>query len=154
HKSRYSSERELIFALIQHAENRALSENEATTLTGYLCEIAGVYGICGFKEDFKRIYNHMLNVSFGLGYRKDYQASNIIEPLEMIHQIDPDNSLKRLSEVFHIQDKLKNAGNGRMHHIVLSNLIRFVGKRFPDLAFKLMEFEEENIDREETLDII
>ncbi|WHF51965.1 dsDNA nuclease domain-containing protein [Chryseobacterium gotjawalense] len=154
HKSRYSSERELIFALIQHAENRALSENEATTLTGYLGEIAGVYGICGFKEDFKRIYNQMLNVSFGLGSRKDYQTSNIIGPLEMIHQIDPDNTLKRLSEVFHIQDKLKNAGNGRMHHIVLSNLIRFVGKRFPDLAFKLMEFEEENIDREETLDII
>lgn len=154
HKSRYNSEIEMIFALIQHAENRALSENEATTLTGYLCEIAGVYGICGFKEDFKRIYNQMLNVSFGLGYRKDYQSSNIIEPLEMMHKIDPDNSLKRLSEVFHIQDKLRNAGNGRMHHIVLSNLIRFVGIRFPHLAFKLMEFEEESIDREETLDII
>lgn len=154
HKSRYSIERELIFALIQHAENRAMLESEATTLTGYLGEIAGVYGSCGFKEDFKRIYNLMLNVSFGLGYRKDYQASNIIEPLEMMHQIDPENTLKRLSEVFHIQDKLKNAGNGRMHHIVLSNLIRFVGKRFPDLAFKLMEFEEENIDREETLNIV
>ena len=142
---------ELIHKIINHAEKTARLEQDTTTLTSYLAEASEAYGMCSFKEDFQRIYNQLIETSFGLGYRKDYQASNIVEPLEFIHQIDPCNTLKRLQEVFYIQDKLGEAGNGRMHHICLSDLIKFTVDKYPQLAFQLLETEEPNIAREETI---
>src|SRR5690606_30564322 len=104
--------------------------------------------------DFQKIYNQLIEISFGVGYRKDYQASGIIQSMELINKVDPDNTLERLSEVFHIQDRLYDAGNGRMRYICLSNLIAFIANKYPELAFQLMELEEPHIERDETIDII
>jgi len=145
---------ELTYKVIKHAEEIARLERDTNTLASYLGEVSEAYGICDFKEDFKRIYNQLIDIAFGVGYRKDYQASNIIEPMELIHKIDPDNTLHRLSEVFHIQNLLNDAGNGRMQHICISNLIAFTADKYPELAFRLMEIEESNIARDEALDII
>ena len=150
--SKYNNHPELIHKIINHAEETARLEQETVTLTSNLAEVSEVYGICGFKEDFHRIYNQLIEISFGVGHRKDYQASNIVEPLELIHSIDPDNTLKRLPEVFHIQDKLGRAGNARMHHICLSDLITFTADKYPQLAFQLMQIDESNIGMDETID--
>lgn len=152
YNSQYNNLTDLIYKIISHAEETARFEQDTIALTSNLAEVSEVYGICGFKEDFQRIYNQLIEISFGVGYRKDYQASNIIEPLELIHSIDPDNTLKRLPDVFNIQDRLGGAGNGRMQHICLSDLITFTANKFPQLAFQLMEIEESNISRDETID--
>jgi hypothetical protein len=154
YNSRYKDLAQLIHKIITHAEKTARLEQDTVTLTSYLGEVVETYGMCGFREDFQKIYNQLIEISFGVGYRKDYQASNIIEPMELIHKVDPDNTLKRLSEVFHIQDKLNDAGNGRMRHICLSNLIAFTANKYPELAFRLMELEEPHIARDEAIDII
>ncbi|NDP22685.1 MAG: NACHT domain-containing protein [Paludibacter sp.] len=151
YNSKHNNLSELIHKIINHAEETARLEQDTVTLTSNLAEISEIYGKCRFKEDFQRIYNQLIEISFGVGHRKDYQASNIVEPLEFIHQIDPDNTLKRLSEVFHIQDILGRAGNGRMRHICLSDLISFTSEKYPQLAFQLMQTEESNISRDETI---
>lgn len=152
YNSKHNNIYELINKIINHAEETARLEQDTVALTSNLAEVSEVFGICGFKEDFQRIYNQLIEISFGVGYRKDYQASNIVEPLQFIHHIDPENTLKRLPEVFHIQDRLGEAGNGRMHHICLSDLIAFTSDKYPQLAFQLMQIEEPNINRDETID--
>ena len=154
YKSQHKNFAELTYKVIAHAEEIARLEQDTNTLASYLGEVSETYGICDFKEDFKRIYNQLIDIAFGVGYRKDYQASDIIEPMELIHKIDPDNTLQRLSEVFHIQDLLNEAGNGRMQHICISNLIAFTADKYPELAFRLMDIEEPSIARDEAIDII
>ncbi|MCQ4141889.1 ATP-binding protein [Chryseobacterium sp. EO14] len=154
YKSQHKNFAELIYKVIAHAEEIARLEQDTNTLSSYLGDVSETYGSCDFKEDFKRIYNQLIDIAFGVGYRKDYQASDIIEPMELIHKIDPDNTLQRLSEVFHIQDLLNEAGNGRMQHICISNLIAFTADKYPELAFRLMEIEEPSIARDEAIDII
>ena len=149
-----SKKLDITYKVIKHAEESARQEYDTGSLTSYLGEVAEAYGKCGYKDDFKRIYNQLVEISFGVGHRKDYKASNIIEPMELLHSSDPGNTLKRLSEVFHIQDRINDAGDGRMRHIVLSNLIRFTAGSYPELAFKLLEAEETNIGRDEALDIV
>lgn len=153
-KSQHKSLTEQTYKLIQHSEKIARQEEETATLTNYIGEVANTYGICGFNDDFRRIYNQLIEVSFGLGYKKDYQASYIISPLQLLHKTDPDNTLKRLSEVFDVQNRLSDAGNGRMLHICLSELIEFTAERYPELAFILLEKEEKNLWREEAFDIV
>jgi len=144
----------LILKLIQHAEEIARYEEETVTLTMYLGEVVNVYGICGFSDHFNRIFNQLFEIAFGVAYKKDYQASYIISPLEAQHKNDPENTLKRLSEVFSIQNLLGGAGNRRMHHICLSELIAFTAKYYPELAFTLINKEENNIVRAETIEIV
>lgn len=153
-ESQHKNLKELTHKLIKHSEKIARQEEETATLTSYIGEVAEAYGICGFNDDFKRIYNQLIEIAFGLGYRKDYQASYIITPLELLHKTDPENTLKRLSEVLDVQYRLSDAGNGRMLHICLSELIEFTAERFPELAFILLEKEEKNLWREEAIDIV
>ncbi|MBP8993597.1 MAG: NACHT domain-containing protein [Bacteroidales bacterium] len=153
-ESQHKNLKELTHKLIKHSEKIARQEEETATLTSYIGEVAEAYGICGFNDDFKRIYNQLIEIAFGLGYKKDYQASYIISPLELLHKTDPENTLKRLSEVLDVQYRLSDAGNGRMLHICLSELIEFTAERFPELAFILLEKEEKNLWREEAIDIV
>ncbi|MEJ7822218.1 MAG: NACHT domain-containing protein [Chitinophagaceae bacterium] len=152
--SQQKSLTELTYKLIKHSEEIARHEEETITLTSYIGDVAEIYGICGFAEDFKRLYNQLIEIAFGIGSRKDYQASYILSPLELLHKTDPDNTLTRLSEIFKIQYKLSNAGNGRMLHICLSELISFTAEHYPELAFILLKKEEKNLWREEAIDII
>lgn len=153
-ESRHKNLTELTHKLIKHSEEIARQEEETATLTSYIGEVAETYGICGFTEDFKRNYNQLIEIAFGLAYKKDYQASYIISPLQLLHKSDPDNTLKRLAEVLNVQYRLSDVGNGRMLHICLSEIIEFTAERFPELAFILLEKEEKNLWREETIDIV
>lgn len=141
----------LLNKIILHAEKIAREEQDTGTLSGSLAEVSRTYGYCGFKDEFKRVYDQIIEISFGLGYRKDYQASNIVKPLEYMHLQDPEGTLKRLSEVFYIQDKLGEAGNGRMRHICMCDLIAFTSTRYPALSFTLLQLEEDNIARSEAM---
>lgn len=152
--SRYKKVSELAFKLIEHAEQYAREEHDTIQLTINLSLIAEAYGICGFEADFQRVYDQLIETAFGVGHRKDYQASNIIEPLRFLDQIDPENALARFSEVLYIQGKLFGAGNGRMYHICLSELLAYAAKSYPSLAFDLMQREEVNISRDETIHYI
>ena len=153
-ESQHKNLTELTLKLIKHSEEIARQEEETATLTSYIGKVAETYGICGFNDDFKRIYNQLIEIAFGLGYKKDYQASYIISPLQLLHKTDPNNTLTRLSEVLDVQHRLSDAGNGRMLHICLSELIEFTAERFPELAFILLEKEEKNLWREEAIDIV
>lgn len=150
----YTSLSTCIFKVIQHAESIARNEMDTVTLTMSLGEVAGVYGLCGFKEDFVRVYNQLIETSFGVGYRKDYQASYIVSALRAINKIDSGHALNRLYEVFKIQKQLGEAGNGRMLHICLSDLIAYTVENYPELAFTLLQKEEYNLDRSEAIKII
>lgn len=153
-ESQHKNLTKLTHKLIKHSEEIARQEEETVTLTSYIGEVAETYGICGFTDDFKRNYNQLIEIAFGLAYKKDYQASYIISPLKLLHKSDPDNTLKRLVEVLHVQYRLSDAGNGRMLHICLSEIIKFTAEHFPELAFILLEKEEKNLWREETIDIV
>lgn len=153
-ESQHKNLTELTHKLIEHSEEIARQEEETATLTSYIGEVAETYGICGFSDDFKRNYNQLIEIAFGLAYKKDYQASYIISPLQLLHKSDPDNTLKRLAEVLNVQYRLSDAGNGRMLHICLSEFIEFTAERFPELAFILLEKEEKNLWREEAIDIV
>lgn len=142
----------LTLQLIHHAERIARQEHDTITLTSYLGKIAQAYAVSGFKEDFQRIYEQIFEISFGVGHRKDYQLSNVFEPMELIHTIDGVNTLSRLAAVLEIIDTLSDAGNARMYHIALSDLIEFTADKYPELAFRLMESKEQYINRDEAID--
>lgn len=120
----------------------------------YTAHVAEAYGACGFATDFRRLYDQLVDMAFGLGSRKDYQASHIITPLEIYHRADPGGTLKRLAEVLHVQKRLANAGNGRMRHICLFELIVFTAKHYPSLGLELLEKEEKSLWREEAANIV
>lgn len=151
-KNKNTSDLQLI--LIQYAERIARHEEETMSLVRYLVDIAKYYGKCGFTEEFNKIYKEIFDVSFGLGYKKDYQSSNIIKPLEELHKIEPNGTLNRLTEIFTIQTQLADVGRGRMHHICVSELIEFTTKYYPQLGFSLINSEEKSIARDETLKIV
>lgn len=153
-ESQHKSLTKQTYKLIQHSEKIARQEEETVTLTAYIGEIAETYGICGFNEDFKRNYNQLFELAFGVAHRKDYQASYIVSPLRLLHKTDPNNTLKRLSEVLQVQNRLGDAGNGRMLHICLSEIIEFTAAYFPELAFTLLEKEDKNLGREEAIYIV
>lgn len=140
-----------ILKIIQHSEEIVRQDEDTNSLLEHLGEIAEAYGICDFQEQFMRLYNEFIVVAFGVGYRKDYQASYITEALEAVHETDPENTLKRLKDVFSVQTQLAYAGNGRMNHICKSDLISFTGKTHPGLAFDLLSYEENNIGRSEAI---
>ncbi|MBY0378370.1 MAG: hypothetical protein K2Q33_07400, partial [Gammaproteobacteria bacterium] len=140
--------------LLKHAEKLARYDSETRSLTDSLAEVSQCYGLCGFSQEAKRIYEELIDVAFGVGYRKDYQVTNIIEPMELMHEIDPDGSPGRLADVLYVQEKLADAGNNRMNHISLSYFASFASKIAPDLAFKLLEFEEKNLARDESMEIV
>ena len=148
------SAKEARWKAIQHAERIARNEEETATLLDYLGSVAECYGACDFAEDFDRVYNQLIDVAFGVSHRKDYQAGYIVTALEKLHEVDPDNTLERLSTVLQIQNQLSEAGNGRMDHICRSNFIAFAAQIYPELAFELIEKEELNIARAETLDMV
>lgn len=137
--------------IIQHSEEIVRQDEDTNSLLEHLGEIAEVYGICDFQDHFMRLYNEFIIVAFGVGYRKDYQASYITNALEAVHGTDPENTLNRLKDAFSVQTQLAYAGNGRMNHICKSDLIRFTGERYPGLAFKLLGFEENNLGRSEAI---
>ncbi len=143
-----------ILKVIRHAEEIARREQETLTLADHLGEVAEVYGSCGFQDEFERLYNQLFEVSFGLGYKKDYQSAYIITALKGLQEIDPKGGLKRLQEVFVIQDQLKGTGRPRMHHIVLSELIEFTTQSYPQLAFELIIKKDPHLWRSEALTII
>ncbi|GAB4160305.1 MAG: hypothetical protein Tsb0033_16070 [Winogradskyella sp.] len=140
-----------ILKIIQHSEEIARQDEDTNSLLEHLGEIAKIYGICDFQDHFMRLYNEFIIVAFGVGYRKDYQASYITYALEAVHEIDPENTLKRLKDAFSVQTQLAYAGNGRMNHICKSDLISFTGERYPGLAFSLLGFEENNLGRSEAV---
>ncbi|HUC79493.1 MAG TPA: dsDNA nuclease domain-containing protein [Flavisolibacter sp.] len=145
--------RQLIARLLHHAEKIARKNGDTGSLTDNLAQLALAYGGYGFLDDFRRLYEELPVVAFGLSYRKDYQASYIISALEAVHDADPSNTLSRLAEVFQIQKKLAGAGNGHMRHIVFSELIAFAMEHFPQLGFELLQTEERTIERSEGLSI-
>ena len=143
-----------LFELITYAEEIARLESETATLTDYLIDVAETYAICGFSEHFKRIYDQLLESSFGVGSRKDYQFSYILEPQNEINILDPTHALTRFKDLFEDLAQLSEAGNARMVHINLSELIAVVGTSYPELALKLVASEERHIDRTECLGIV
>ena len=148
HKNSLSAE---ILKIIQHSEEIVRQDEDTNSLLEHLGEIAEAYGVCDFQEQLMRLYNEFIVVAFGVGYRKDYQASYITNALEAVHETDPENTLKRLKDVLYVQTQLAYAGNGRMNHICKSDLISFAGKIHPGLAFDLLSYEENNIGRSEAI---
>lgn len=140
--------------LFKHSEELARYNEETFTLFSNLANVAEAYGNCGSEQDFKRVYNQLFEVAFGIDERKDYQASSIIEALKAMHHIDATKTLERLGEILFIQSQLAFAGNGRINHICLSEIIAFICKYFPDLGFKLLKSEERSLIREETIEMI
>ena len=140
-----------ILKIIQHSEEIVRQDEDTNSLLEHLGEIAEIYGICDFQDHFMRLYNEFIIVAFGVGYRKDYQASYITNALEAVHETNPENTLKRLKDAFSVQTQLAYAGNGRMNHICKSDLISFTGERYPGLAFSLLSYEENNIGRSEAI---
>ncbi|WP_417237359.1 hypothetical protein [Bizionia paragorgiae] len=148
HKGSLSAE---ILKIIQHSEEIVRQDEDTNSLLEHLGEIAEAYGICDFQEQFMRLYNEFIVVAFGVGNRKDYQASYITNALEAVHKTDPENTFKRLKDVLYVQTQLAYAGNGRMNHICKSDLISFAGEIHPGLAFDLLSYEENNIGRSEAI---
>lgn len=145
---------DLLLEVLKHAEDIARKEEETSTLTNYLAQVAETYGICGFHDHFKRIYDQLIENSFGVASRKDYQFTNILPSLERLHHKDPGQSLQRIKELFELQAQLAEAGNSRMNHINVSELIASFAPAFPKLAFECLAREERNISRSEAMGIV
>lgn len=146
--------KEEVYTLIKHAEEIARGEQETGVLVNSLSSIGSLYGKARRMDDYNRIYNELLSIACGVSYRKDYQFANIFTPLEKTHAHNSDVTLQRLADNYYLLHKVKDAGNVRMFHICMAELIGFAMERYPQLGFQLLVHEDAHLGRDEAMEIV
>ncbi|MGN6436637.1 MAG: hypothetical protein ACTHMM_08880 [Agriterribacter sp.] len=146
--------RDEVYSIIQHAEDIARGDHGTTTLVESLSAIGAMYGKARRMQDYNRIYNELLAIACGVSYRKDYQFTNIFSTLEKTHKNNPGATLQRLADNYALLYKIRDAGNARMFHICMAELIGFAADRYPELGFMLLTQEDHNLGRDEAMQIV
>ncbi|WP_273859896.1 ATP-binding protein [Photobacterium sp. GSS17] len=137
--------------LLEVVETVARKDEETMVLTSSFIESAKAWGICGFRDEAVRLWSEISKIACGVGYRKDYQFSEIFLPLEIAHNQDPSGSLRRLNEQLELAHHLEDTGAGKQVAIAIEGLLELVAQWKPALVFRGLVEEESLIFRERAL---
>lgn len=140
-----------IIKLLKRAEEQARFDEETSVLVGNLVECIEAYGYCGFHSDAMRIWEELYWLACGIYYRKDYQFTEIITMLDLVHKEHPEKSKERLAKLLALAYQLEEAAGGKTLEIAIEKLIKFSCKISPELALELLYREDKTIYRERTI---
>ena len=137
--------------LLDSVEAAARAEEETMTLVPALLDVARTWGACGFREEAVRLWNDVATVACGVHNRKDYQFSEILIPLKLAHDKDPEGSRHRLAEQLELAHHLEDTGAGKQVAIAIEGLLGLVAQWWPAEVFRGVVAEERQIFRERAL---
>ena len=140
-----------IIKLLKRAEEQARFDEETSVLVGNLVECIEAYGYCGFHSDTMRIWEELYGLACGIYYRKDYQFTEIIPLLDLVHKEHPEKSKERLAKLLALAYQLEEAARGKTQEIAIEKLIKFSIKISPELALELLYREDKTIYRERAI---
>lgn len=138
--------------LLKRAEEQARYDEETSSLVHNLIDCIATYGYCKFENDVTRIWNELYELSCGIYYKKDYQFTEIIPMLELTHKQYPEKSKERLGKLLTFAYQLSDAARGKTFFIAIEELINFSYNISPELAFKLLDNQDEVIYRERAIE--
>lgn len=141
-----------ILKLLERAEAYARADEETSSLVSYLLQCAEAYGQCGFMQHAVRLWDELFTLGCGIQSRKDYQFSEAIEALHRVHQIQPDKSAARLTNLLTLAHQLEGVADGRAVAWAIEELIAFSSELSPSLALELLRTEDQWIFRERAID--
>lgn len=137
--------------LLEVVETEARKDEETMVLTSSLLESAMAWGVCGFRDEAVKLWNEISKIACGVGYRKDYQFSEIFLPLEIAHNQDPSGSLRRFAEQLELAHSLEDTGAGKQVAIAIEGLLELLAQWEPALVFRGLVEEQQLIFRERAL---
>ena len=161
--------RHVIMALWQVGVNRSwaiekLNEIEISMLDGkniFECieecqKQAEAFILLREKEVANRLLNRILKLSFGVGFRKDYQLNSWIEWLNSINNIEPDKTAERIEYFAQAISKLSEVADDRSMRSAANELLAVTFRWSPRKAISLFYwfFENEVIWYEDSIVVL
>ncbi|HVU96783.1 MAG TPA: hypothetical protein VHE34_16255 [Puia sp.] len=140
--------------LLTAAEEMARAETNTDSLLSALNDIASAHGRLRRMEDYNRLFRELPIVACGVSYRKDYQFADVYSALKRTDTADRALMLRRIADNYRLLFTIKDAGDGRMFHICLSELIAVTARWFPGLSFEILTRDDKYIGRDEALLIV
>ena len=93
------------------------------------------------------MWRELLNVACGIYWRKDHQFNEILTPLALAHEEDPDGTLNRIKEQLALAHQLVGTSEDDTMSVAIEGLIGSLSKVDPGLALEALHREEEYIYR-------
>lgn len=161
--------RHVIMALWEVGVNRSwaverLNEIEASMLNGkntFECieecqRQAEAFILLSEKEVANDLLNQIFKLSFGVGFRKDYQLNYWIEWLNLINNIEPDKTAERIEYFARAISKLSEVADDGSMRSAANELLAVTFRWSPRRATSLFYwfFENEVIWYEDSIDVL
>jgi Cap4, dsDNA endonuclease domain/AAA domain len=145
------SAQETAMTLLNLAEQSAREDEETSVIVSELLASASAWGRCGLFEQASRIWNELLNIACGVYYRKDYQFNEILTPLKLAHEQNPNSTIQRVAEQLRFAHQLEGAARSKTTSIAIEELTAFVASFEPGLSLRILDKEEPSIFRARAL---
>ncbi|MCK9384150.1 MAG: hypothetical protein M0Q15_05945 [Nevskia sp.] len=137
--------------ILVQAEQNARADEETSELAAELLACARAWGQSGFQDEAQRLWQELLIVACGLGWRKDYQFNSIIDPLQLASAADPEHIVDRLQEQLELIHQLIGTAQGKTTAVAIEGLTEWLTPLNHSLALRMIEKEEDYIYRERAL---
>ena len=133
--------------LLNIAERRERMDEETSAIGPSLFICASAWAECGFPDEAQRLWRELLDVACGVYWRKDYQFNEILTPLVLAHEENPDGTLNRVEEQLALAHQLVDTAQAKTVGVAIEALIELLSKIDPGLALEALHREEELIYR-------
>lgn len=137
--------------LIELAEQTGRDYEEASAIGPALFRCASAWARCGFGSEAQRIWRELFDLACGIYWRKDYQFNEILTPLSLAHEQDPDGTLDRLTEQLTLAHQLQGTAQSKTVAVAIEELLEFIAEVKPALGLRGLVQEEPLIYRERAL---
>jgi len=137
--------------LIELAERTGRDDEETSAIGPALFGCASAWARCGFGSEAQRIWCELFDLACGVYWRKDYQFNEILTPLSLAHEQDPDGTLDRLTEQLTLAHQLLGTAQSKTVAVAIEGLIEFIAEIKPALGLRGLVQEEPLIYRERAL---
>lgn len=149
-----STGNQILADLLRVAEEDSRLEEETSVLSSELLRTASVWAQVGFPQEAERLWNELMDVACGIYYRKDYQFNEILLPMELAHNQDPQGTLQRVSEQLVLAHQMGQAARSKTIAVAIEDLIVFSAKVSPSLSLEMLFREQDTVYRERAIRVL
>lgn len=138
--NRVRQNRKWAIGCLTSLEDKMLDNKDINGRIKECAEQADAWAALGEKESIHRILEKMLKVSFGVGYRKDYQFNIWIDWLNRINGIEPEKASERIEWFARAIVSLENTTEGRASLYAANDLLAVSFRWSPRRAVHLFRW--------------
>ena len=141
----------ILAELLSAAEADARLEEETSVLSSELLATASTWARAGFPREADRLWNELMDVACGIYYRKDYQFNEILLPMKLAHNHDPQGTVARISQQLILAHQLEDAARSKTIAVAIEDLIAFSSNVSPALSLEMLFREDGSVFRERAI---